>query len=63
MGKPFGESQQRLQFVCDMLRQLRGMVPEQAGPLLPYLIDMARMEADEILLYPGPSTTDTRPPG
>lgn len=63
MGKLQSEPHQKLQYVCDMLQQLRAILPVQAGPLLPHLIDMARLEANEIILHLSSASKDTRPPG
>lgn len=63
MGKLHGEPRLMLQYVCDMLQQLRAIVPEQAGPMLPHFIEMARMEASDAIVHLGSGSKDTRPPG
>ena len=61
MGQLHGEPDQKLQYVRDMLQQLVAIVPDQAGRLLPHLIEMAHMEANERLNHLM-SSSDTRPP-
>ncbi|KAB0681842.1 hypothetical protein [Aureimonas leprariae] len=62
MGKLQGEPNQNLLYVRDMLEQLLTIVPNDAGPVLPYLIDMARLEASDLVLHVDPDSSDTRPP-
>lgn len=44
------EPRHKLQYICDMLEQLRMLAPLQVGPMLPYFLDMARIEASEALV-------------
>ncbi len=59
MAPPNAELRQKLQYICDMLEQLRVIAPSQAGPLLPYLIDVARLEASETMMRQRQGKTDT----
>ena len=44
-----------LEYVCDMLVQLKVVASSSGGPLLVYLIDLAQNEAADRLQTKGPS--------
>ena len=62
MPEPTPSPPPNLQYVSDMLGQLKVVAGTQGGPFLAYLLDLAAAEAGRLLAhqsaYPG---SDTRP--
>lgn len=49
MSDATAQPRANLQYVCDMLDQLRRVAAPTGGPVLLYLLDMAKLEAAEQL--------------
>ncbi|GGD88297.1 hypothetical protein GCM10011390_03850 [Aureimonas endophytica] len=53
------EFQQTLHYIRDMLNQLIRLVPPEAGRTLPYLLDVAKLEANELIASEDQKTSET----